>query len=1480
MLDSQPLPQAIAALNDLHLARSPGEAAQALTDLAVVFAKIDFSSEATISADSQVLLSSNMLALGIYDPDDLISIYQAIIDALELNTASDWQRYINGPTSEQSLERLVGLLKGTKTFSNRYLNQRMVQIQDAIKQQVAEGLQRPDHLVKLIANLRRNAEPLVNVADNKVEKRRQSEDTMLAKAVGGLIWSWIAPDGLLTTWYEELTRPAEPDLQINGAILQRNEISITITVQNKSQSEVIDELDLYTDEGIVYLGDLALPCKTDVQAETMMLTLGAQHSIQLRLLVLLEPEQVEQLKDATISKGVLHLPYRYFRPPKDWPRDTFEAPFDIHITSTANLNWESDLPHTWNRINRELSEQIQLAQTDTPLIVTCPRIGREHLVEVVRQMATMTANPPVIDLKTWLYDLHKIEQQGLKVNEASWLGWLAKQIWPEANSRLVRQINYEGAPRHFFETLAESERENRPELIILNNWEDLLFSLAQGNSSWEPLDRTLRFLLDWANKQQIQLIMVGTSLADRILQQRYPDVHEGCAIIHCDRPNAADNVQWDELVDTFGRMLNEVSLAGQLRRFEPAITTRELVDMCGGYLHVLDQLIIPALQALRRAPGLNPEPALNFFLDYAKQVNYFNALWMWQDFYERLALVLVAQGEIPLQDRSWAEDGLILSRDYFARTNDRKLVRQKTLAKDTRLTHREVVTIRANRFFQQGDAHVRGLSPQRPAVPEWGTAGEMFLQLLRAGGGERRLRGLVQKGLVRQRSGNFLGDYYELALPIYDAWIRDSGIWKQMLAAANSAQASWYPQRLTLDRRPKLTQSRLLFAGREHGPAYRDIPMAELQAIRWALNNKTLPQFLNFFGLSGRAVLDVQARWQALVDLSEALSVWSDKKQDEIGQDDTQTLFDSLHQLLRFEYRDAASRARLVTLPNLESELIAAADVNLQSSPKATVLRKQVLLLVIRDGTLMAEHFTELHGWARNWLEKSHQQEMSTRVGDQAFQLSELARVMKRSVVVAVTLNGTEDLRQARRLGGGGPHFVVVGIPKLTELVVQSAPSEALVRYSLDETGRSAFTPYRLRGALHGGSELFVGRDTELNAILGSIETEDHAILGSRRIGKTSLLANLYWRLTQPEFGREVLAIRINLLDSSTIEFFYDRIRQELEKNGLQKQARLISGPPRDDYNDLLELFRQLQQLYQHPTVLLIDEIDGLYLRDRSENEERFFQFLRNMLAQSQPRLCTFIMTGFRYIYLSRLEHSSVFYNFCRFQNLLGIDLAAVAILVDMLEEFKIEIEQKQEVIGLVERGTYGIPYYVQLVCDQLLESVDQSKRHIIGPNDVREALGRDIRKLLRQELWDSLTVGGTLWAAADNEVKSIKTKLALLSLILAKYDHKLVPERAHIALDHAMRTFTAADTVRHLRDWAGEVCPSVWAVTENEITDIFRSLTMTLALSPSEEDRWAYHFPNDILPDVLGHYHREDPNFDLLNELDSLMEKLKKKSG
>ena len=114
----------------------------------------------------------------------------------------------------QSLERLGRLLASTGTFGNRYLNQRFEQLMATMARLAPDGQYRPDSLLHLIGILRRDADLLVSIGGNRLHESRNGQDTMLAKGVAGLLWAWIQPEGLLTSWYEELhpaRRTRHPD---------------------------------------------------------------------------------------------------------------------------------------------------------------------------------------------------------------------------------------------------------------------------------------------------------------------------------------------------------------------------------------------------------------------------------------------------------------------------------------------------------------------------------------------------------------------------------------------------------------------------------------------------------------------------------------------------------------------------------------------------------------------------------------------------------------------------------------------------------------------------------------------------------------------------------------------------------------------------------------------------------------------------------------------------------------------------------------------------------------------------------------------------------------------------------------------------------------------------------------------------------------------------------------------------------------------
>ena len=52
-------------------------------------------------------------------------------------------------------------------------------------------------------------------------------------------------------------------------------------------------------------------------------------------------------------------------------------------------------------------------------------------------------------------------------------------LWPDAASPAIQAIRHEGAPRHFFLSLAEAQRGTMPDMVLLTNWETLLFGLAR-----------------------------------------------------------------------------------------------------------------------------------------------------------------------------------------------------------------------------------------------------------------------------------------------------------------------------------------------------------------------------------------------------------------------------------------------------------------------------------------------------------------------------------------------------------------------------------------------------------------------------------------------------------------------------------------------------------------------------------------------------------------------------------------------------------------------------------------------------------------------------------------------------------------------------------------------------------------------------------------------------------------------------------------
>ncbi len=1159
--------------------------------------------------------------------------------------------------------------------------------------------------------------------------------------------------------------------------------------------------------------------------------------------------------------ATLQLHVHYLRPPTDWVDQILDIPFDsIEHATRATLDWRQDLPRAARNLQHKLEVALRRKEIP-PLLVEASPFVRGGVIETIRHHVLAGQRTAEADMRQWLYIQMRFGARGLQAGEGEFLAWLAPQIWPnlQAHSDHLRGAS---APRLLFEELARAQNAP-PRVLILNNWERLLFYLAHGRELWQPLDAIFPYLVHWAREQETGLVLGGTFLSEQITRRRWPDLSQDFIFVRADQVSLRDTHLQGELSQAMQQLIAERELQDALTRLSPQVTIDDLIELCGGFLHFLDYVCLEALDALAKEPEEIVSDWEHHLVNYARQINFFNSLWMWQDFFDRVAITLIAHGELPLQEAAWATAGLVLSRDYHARRPGGQASRRPTLTTGQRLLPADVTKIRSSQYYRSEDAWVRGFRLNQPvATPEE----KLFRQLLQAGGGEARLERLVEFGILRRERVTRLGDFYVINVPLYGHWLRQSGIWEHMRRAALGGQNSWYPSRLAQDQRPDVPTRQLLFAERIPGMAHRDLETADLPAIDRQLDRDTQRLFLNLYGLQDRGPISAADRWQALVQLAQGVAAWSAAGREgarEATPEAAQMLLESLVTLLNLEV------VRPVTAPLLDGALVSFAYQDI-------ILRKQVLLLFVSDGALQAKNETRFRSAARRFFDDYYRRE--ARQSDE--QDVDYRRLRERSVVLVLAMQNAVQLRQALPTGRGGPHFIVLDLPQITDIAVQTEPLQALIRLAFTSIGRHSFSPYKLHGSLSGGSPLFVGRKSELNQILQTLDADDHAILGSRRIGKTSLLHELHYRLHQGDYPQQMFTLLVRLRDSSDDREFFGEVRNALARaTRHQELAERLPTDPAGDYTPLRDVIQTVYDRYKHPVIFLIDEIDGLYLWDRDNNRQDLFQFLRNM-AQAQPRLCTFIMTGYRYIYMDRQQSGSVFNNFCSFHNFASIEPDGVQQLVSMLTELGLQLEDSDNLMRIVQDGTYAIPYYVQHTCDALLQRADRLNKNALGPEDAQAVLEQDIRQQLKAELWDDLLQISSPLHQHDRarsgepaHIQNLKTKIVLLATMLDLYQHKF-DKRYSYARHNTEPNFTAADVIANLQELASDLVPAVWPATVAEINRLLRPLTMTLALNPANVGHLAFQFPNNILPEVL-YFYEERGEIDLLNELDSMLHQL-----
>jgi hypothetical protein len=288
-------------------------------------------------------------------------------------------------------------------------------------------------------------------------------------------------------------------------------------------------------------------------------------------------------------------------------------------------------------------------------------------------------------------------------------------------------------------------------------------------------------------------------------------------------------------------------------------------------------------------------------------------------------------------------------------------------------------------------------------------------------------------------------------------------------------------------------------------------------------------------------------------------------------------------------------------------------------------------------------------------------------------------------------------------------NLVVIGCAEQEEILRSRRPSGELLDLISTQVPISTLAPYETRAPVTGSR--FFGREYEISRIIGNPDT-NHAILGIRRIGKTSLLREIERILKESEDPAHVV-----YLECSDLLTTDDYIREVVRKLNPRELPRLHLQRYVFFFPDFLE---RMGRAHKSKIIFLLDEVDNLVIMQRGSWE--LFRMLR---ASANKGACQYIMAGFREAMREQYLLDSPFYNFAQEIRLSEFTRRqAQDLIVTPMENLRVRIRNRDEVVGRIYEETAGQPNLIQYYCMILLRQLDKTGQREIGPESLIDVYG------------------------------------------------------------------------------------------------------------------------------------------------------------
>jgi len=220
---------------------------------------------------------------------------------------------------------------------------------------------------------------------------------------------------------------------------------------------------------------------------------------------------------------------------------------------------------------------------------------------------------------------------------------------------------------------------------------------------------------------------------------------------------------------------------------------------------------------------------------------------------------------------------------------------------------------------------------------------------------------------------------------------------------------------------------------------------------------------------------------------------------------------------------------------------------------------------------------------------------------------------------------------------------------------------------------------------------MFFGREKEIKTVTQGIQRGDYAIVGGRRIGKSSTLQRVNRLLNNDPRCQPLY------MDCEE-KFNYEDLFQALA----EEFGEPLDGTAPVGFRRLVKELKIRAPARQ--VVFLLDEVDALLAFDaESKRDGKLFKTFRTL---SHEGLCRFVFSGSRTLYRHLHDPHSPFFNFCEDIVLKPLEQKSIVEIVSKpMHQMGIELPEEEMLIDRIIDLSSSHPNIAQWICDRLIKT-------------------------------------------------------------------------------------------------------------------------------------------------------------------------------